>query len=309
MATETSAIETSHLRKDYGGTLGRGAFTAVQDLSFSVPRGQVFGFLGPNGAGKTTTINMLLGNIKPTSGSAMLLGRPLGDLDARAKLGFLPEKFQFHEFLTAEEFLDLHGRLYGMGPKARRQRIPEVLHLVNLYERRTSKLSEFSKGMQQRAGLAQAILNDPELVILDEPTSALDPLGRREVREIVAGLKERGKTVLLNSHLLGEIEMTCDQVAILKKGQVIRVGAMDDLLAAPATVEMRVQNVSPALVKSLQALARTVTVNGEEVSVGIGDEAIIPDLAAAVVGHGGRLLSLIPKRESLEDLFIRVVEA
>ncbi len=309
MADNNSAIDTAHLRKDYGGTLGRGAFTAVQDLSFSVPRGQVFGFLGPNGAGKTTTINMLLGNIKPTSGSATLLGKPLGDLDARARLGFLPEKFQFHEFLTAEEFLDLHGRLYGMGPKARRQRIPEVLHLVNLYERRTSKLSEFSKGMQQRAGLAQAILNDPELVILDEPTSALDPLGRREVREIVAGLKERGKTVLLNSHLLGEIEMTCDQVAILKKGEVIRVGTMDDLLAAPATVEMRVQNISPALVKSLEALARTVTVDGEEITAGIGDEAIIPDLAAAVVGHGGRLMSLIPKRESLEDLFIRVVEA
>ncbi len=305
----TSAIDTSHLRKEYGGTLGHGAFTAVQDLSFSVPRGQVFGFLGPNGAGKTTTINMLLGNIKPTSGSATLLGKPLGDLDARARLGFLPEKFQFHEFLTAEEFLDLHGRLYGMGTKARAKRIPEVLDQVKLYDRRKSKLSEFSKGMQQRAGLAQAILNDPELVILDEPTSALDPLGRREVREIVAGLKERGKTVLLNSHLLGEIEMTCDQVAILKKGEVIRVGSMDALLAAPATVEMRVQNISPALVKSLEALAHSVTVDGEEVRVGIGDEAVIPDLAAAVVGHGGRLLSLVPRRESLEDLFIRVVEA
>ena len=306
---QNSAIETSHLRKDYGGTFGRGAFTAVQDLSFSVPRGQVFGFLGPNGAGKTTTINMLLGNIKPTSGSATLLGSPLGDLDARTRLGFLPEKFQFHDFLTAEEFLDLHGKLYGMGLKARQKRIPEVLDQVKLYDRRKSKLSEFSKGMQQRAGLAQAILNDPELVILDEPTSALDPLGRREVREIVAGLKERGKTVLLNSHLLGEIEMTCDQVAILKKGEVIRVGTMDDLLAAPTTVEMRVQNISPALVKSLETLARTVRVDGTEISVGIGDEAVIPDLAAAVVGHGGRLLSLIPKRESLEDLFIRVVEA
>jgi ABC-2 type transport system ATP-binding protein len=309
MSDTNSAIETSHLRKDYGGTLGRGGFTAVQDLSFTVPRGQVFGFLGPNGAGKTTTINMLLGNIAPTSGTATLLGKPIGDLEARAKLGFLPEKFQFHEFLTAEEFLDLHGRLYGMGLKARRKRIPEVLQMVNLYERRQSKLSEFSKGMQQRAGLAQAILNDPELVILDEPTSALDPLGRREVREIVAGLKENGKTVLLNSHLLGEIEMTCDQVAILKKGQVIRVGSMDDLLAAPSTVEMRVQNISPALVRALESLARTVLVEGEEITVSIPDEAVVPDLAAAVVGSGGRLLSLIPRRESLEDLFIRVVEA
>lgn len=304
----TSAIETSHLRKDYGGKLGKPGFTAVQDLSFTVPRGQVFGFLGPNGAGKTTTINMLLGNIAPTSGTATLLGQPLGNLEARARLGFLPEKFQFHEFLTAEEFLDLHGRLYGMGAAARRKRIPEVLDQVKLFDRRKSKLSEFSKGMQQRAGLAQAILNDPELVILDEPTSALDPMGRREVREIVAGLKERGKTVLLNSHLLSEIEMTCDHVAILKQGQVVRIGTMDDLLAAPSTVEMRVQNITPGLVKALESLARMVTVKGEEITAGIGDEEIVPDLAAAVIGHGGRLISLIPRRESLEDLFIRVVD-
>jgi len=303
MNNSQAAIETSHLRKEYGN-----GFVAVQDLSFSVPRGQVFGFLGPNGAGKTTTINMLLGNIKPTAGEASLLGRPIGDRDARAKLGFLPEKFQFHDFLTAEEFLDLHGRLYGMARAARRARIPEVLEQVGLIERRKSKIGEFSKGMQQRAGLAQAILNDPELVILDEPTSALDPLGRREVREIVAGLKAAGKTVLLNSHLLGEIEMTCDQVAILKAGQVVRLGKIDDLLAAPSTVEMRVGNQSPALLRALASLARTVTVEAEMVSVTIGDEEVIPELAATVVGHGGRLMSLTPRRESLEDLFIRVVE-
>jgi ABC-2 type transport system ATP-binding protein len=308
MSNSQTAIETAHLRKEYGATPGKGGFVAVQDLSFSVPRGQVFGFLGPNGAGKTTTINMLLGNIKPTSGEASLLGRPIGDREARAKLGFLPEKFQFHEFLTAEEFLDLHGRLYGMGQAARKKRIPEVLEQVGLIERRRSKISEFSKGMQQRVGLAQAILNDPDLVILDEPTSALDPLGRREVREIVAGLKAAGKTVLLNSHLLSEIEMICDQVAILKAGQIVRLGKIDDLLAAPSTVEMRVGSQSPALLKALESLARTVSSDGDMVTATIGDEAIIPELAAAVVGHGGRLMSLIPRRESLEDLFIRVVE-
>ena len=308
MNNSEAAIETSHLRKEYGGRAGGGGFVAVQDLSFSVPRGQVFGFLGPNGAGKTTTINMLLGNIKPTSGEASLLGRPIGDREARAKMGFLPEKFQFHDFLTAEEFLDLHGRLYGMGRAARRSRIPEVLEQVGLIGRRKDKIGEFSKGMQQRAGLAQAILNDPDLVILDEPTSALDPLGRREVREIVAALKAAGKTVLLNSHLLGEIEMTCDQVAILKAGQVVRLGKIDDLLAAPSTVEMRVGNQSPALLRALEALAQTVTADGETVTATIGDEGVIPELAAAVVGHGGRLMSLVPRRESLEDLFIRVVE-
>ncbi|MBV9850856.1 MAG: ABC transporter ATP-binding protein [Armatimonadetes bacterium] len=302
------AIATHNLRKVYGGRFGRAPFVAVQDLSLQVPRGQVFGFLGPNGAGKTTTINMLLGNIYPTAGGAELLGRPAGDKDVRARLGFLPEKFQFHDFLTAEEFLDLHGKLYGMGAAARKKRIPEVLETVGLSERRRSKVREFSKGMQQRVGLAQAILNDPELVILDEPTSALDPLGRREVREIVSHLKAQGKTVMLNSHLLSEIEMTCDQVAILKAGRVVRQGKIDDLLAAPSTVEMRVLNQTPALLKELHGLARTVTAQGEMVTASIGDEGAIPDLVAAVVRNGGRLMALIPRRESLEDLFIRVVE-
>ena len=307
--TQTSpAIETTKLRKEYGGAVGRPAFTAVQDLSLSVPHGQVFGLLGPNGAGKTTTINMLLGNIKPTSGQAFLLGQPVGNQEVRAHLGFLPEKFQFHEFLSAEEFLDLHGRLYGMSKAARKRRIPEVLEQVGLIARRKSRLGEFSKGMQQRVGLAQAILNDPDLVILDEPTSALDPLGRREVRDIVAGLKAAGKTVLLNSHLLSEIEMSCDQVAILKAGRVIRQGKIDDLLAAPTIVKMRVQAQSAGLITALEKLSRTVEVQGEEIAVTISEEGVIPELAAAVIGHGGRLFSLVPLRETLEDLFIRVVE-
>ncbi|BDI29023.1 multidrug ABC transporter ATP-binding protein [Capsulimonas corticalis] len=308
MTSSTLAIQTDHLRKVYGGSLKGQPFVAVQDMNLQVPRGQVFGFLGPNGAGKTTTINMLLGNIAPTAGSAQLLGRPIGDIEARAKLGFLPEKFQFHDFLTAEEFLDLHGKLYGMSAAKRRERIGETLEMVGLTARRKSKIREFSKGMQQRVGLAQAILNDPDLVILDEPTSALDPLGRREVREIVTALKAQGKTVMLNSHLLSEIEMTCDQVAILKAGQVIKQGKIDDLLAAPATVQMRILNQSPALMRALGSLARTVEAQGEMVTASISEDGIIPDLVAAVVGSGGRLMSLLPIRESLEDLFIRVVE-
>ena len=296
------AIETHGLGKDYRG------LSAVRALDLQIPRGEVFGLLGPNGAGKTTTIMMLLGNIRPTRGTAHLLGRPIGDVEARRGVGFLPEKFQFHDFLTAEEFLDLHGKLYGMGAAARRKRIPEVLEVVGLIGRRGSKIKEFSKGMQQRVGLAQAILNDPEVVILDEPTSALDPLGRREVREIVSQLKAQGKTVMLNSHLLSEIEMTCDQVAILKAGQVIRQGKIDDLLAAPSTVEMRILNQTPALLRDLRGLSRTVTADGEQVTASIGDEGIIPELVAATVKNGGRLMALVPRRESLEDLFIRVVE-
>lgn len=305
---EIDVVSTDHLRKDYGGAGGKRAFTAVQDLTLRVPQGHVFGFLGPNGAGKTTTINMLLGNIYPTSGTATLLGYPIGHQEARRKLGFLPEKFQFHDFLTATEFLHLHGKLYGMGTKARNARIPDVLEIVGLTARANSRIREFSKGMQQRVGMAQAILNDPDLVILDEPTSALDPLGRREVREIVSLLKSQGKTVMLNSHLLSEIEMTCDQVAILKNGVVVRQGLIADLLAAPSIVQMRVGNVSAGLIRALESLSRTVTHSGEDVSVTITDEAIIPDLVAAVVTEGGRLMSLVPMRESLEDLFIRTVE-
>jgi len=296
------AISTEHLRKVYGGSMGRAP------LTFSVERGQVFGFLGPNGAGKTTTINILLGNVYPTQGSAQLLGQPIGNRDVRAKIGFLPEKFQFHDFLTADEFLDLHGRLYGMSAAQRRTRIPEVLEMVGLTARRHSKLREFSKGMQQRAGLAQAILNDPDLVILDEPTSALDPMGRRDVREIVSALKAQGKTVLLNSHLLSEIEMTCDQVAILKAGQVIKQGKIDDLLSAPTTVQMRILNQTPATGRALEKLTGKLEVSGDWVSVTIKDEAIIPELVAAIVEGQSKLMSLVPMRETLEDLFIRVVE-
>jgi len=265
--------------------------------------------LGPNGAGKTTTINMLLGNIYPSGGSATLFGHSVGDVEARRRVGFLPEKFQFHEFLTAEEFLDLHGKLYGMDSGQRKKRIPEVLDLVGLGDRRKSRIREFSKGMQQRVGLGQAILSDPDLVILDEPTSALDPMGRRSVREIVGHLKDLGKTVLLNSHLLSEIEMTCDQVAILKNGAVIRQGKIDDLLAATSTVQMRIVGVTDPLIQALQAICRTVAVQVKHVTTTIADENKIPEMVAAIVRGGGRLMSLVPVRESLEELFIRVVEA
>jgi ABC-2 type transport system ATP-binding protein len=311
MSDTAPAISVSHLRKEYGSPFApSNRFVAVEDLNLAVPRGQIFGFLGPNGAGKTTTINMLLGNVYPTSGSGTLLGAPIGNMSMRRRLGFLPEKFQFHEFLTAEEFLDLHGRLYGMPIKRRRQRITETLEIVGLSGRRKSKIREFSKGMQQRIGLAQAILSDPDLVILDEPTSALDPIGRRDVRDIIHQLKGEGKTVFLNSHLLSEIEMTCDEVAILKAGRVVRQGSVDSLLAAPSVVQMRIENRTPALMRALESLARTVEVDeaAGTVTVGLEREDIIPELAEAVVKNGGRLLSLIPQRESLEDLFIRVVE-
>ncbi len=299
------AIETVEISKKYR------SFTAVKDLSLSVPRGEVFGFLGPNGAGKTTTIMMLLGNIRPSSGRATLLGKPIGDVQTRRMVGFLPEKFQFHDFLTATEFLHLHGKLAGMSSTARAQRIPEVLERVGLGDRAKSKIREFSKGMQQRIGLAQAILHDPELVILDEPTSALDPIGRRDVRDIVLELRGRGKTVLLNSHLLSEIEMTCDRVAIVKRGQIATQGTMNELLAFSSSIDVEVREMNDAAMKALQLVSAKLKferVPIRKFTVWVRGEDDIPEVARALVENGVKLLSLVPKRETLEELFVRIIE-
>ncbi len=299
------AIETSNLGKTYKN------FTAVQGLNLSVPQGEVFGFLGPNGAGKTTTIMMLLGNIRPTRGEAMLLGKPVGDVPTRRQVGFLPEKFQFHEFLTATEFLHLHGKLNGMSREERDRRIPIVLERVGLGDRAKSKIREFSKGMQQRVGLAQAILHQPALVILDEPTSALDPIGRRDVRDIVMELKAQGKTVLLNSHLLSEIEMTCDRVAIIKRGEVATQGTMDELLGFSSTVDIEVRGMNDAAMNAVRQIATRLKIERVPVTkftAYVRDESDISELARAIVQNGAQLTALIPRRETLEQLFMRIIE-
>lgn len=309
VASDEPIIQTRALRKKYRGA----PVAAVDDLDLAVPRGQVFGFLGPNGAGKTTTIGMLLGNVFPTSGGGRVLGKPIGDRDARRRIGYLPEKFQFHDFLTATEFLRLHGTLYGMARDKREKRIPEVLDLVGLGSRKTSRLREFSKGMQQRAGLAQAILHEPELVILDEPTSALDPLGRRAVRDLILHLKACGTTVLLNSHLLSEIERTCDTVAIIRSGRVRRQGTVAEITAPATRVTIELEALTSALT---DLLARFGTVEPAEPSApntsavrvcGL-NEARVPEMVGALVGAGGRVRAVVPARETLEDAFVRLME-
>ena len=301
----TLAIETQNLGKAYKN------FTAVRQLNLSVPQGEVFGFLGPNGAGKTTTIMMLLGNIRPTAGTAMLLGRPVGDVQTRRKVGFLPEKFQFHEFLTATEFLHLHGKLNGMSREQRNRRIPLVLVRVGLADRAHSKIREFSKGMQQRVGLAQAILHEPDVVILDEPTSALDPLGRRDVRDIVMELRGQGKTVLLNSHLLSEIEMTCDRVAIIKRGEVAAQGTMNELLGFASSVEVEVRDMNDAAMNAVRQIASKLKIERVPIThftAWVRSEEEVPELARALVQNGAKLLALVPQRETLEQLFVRIIE-
>ena len=239
------AIETENLRKEFGSKV------AVADLTLRVEQGEIFGFLGPNGAGKTTSIKMLLGLTQPTSGNGFLLGQPLGDPATRSRVGFLPEHFRFHEWLTAAEFLNLHGRLYGMSAAARAEAIPDLLELVGLGERAETRRAAFSKGWLQRIGLAQALLNNPGLVFLEEPTSGLDPLGRRLVRTIIAGLREEGTTVFLNSHFLSEIELTCDRVAFIRDGRVLRVAPLEELEQESLRVRLRVGNPTPELLAGL----------------------------------------------------------
>ena len=297
----TLAIQTTHLNKTFSN------HTAVTDLSLEVARGEVFGFLGPNGAGKTTTIKMLLGLCRPSSGTASVLGGSIRDLEVRRKLGFLPELFRFHEWLSGEEFLRFHGRLYGMTRSDLERRIPEVLALVGLTGRGRDKLRTYSKGMQQRAGLAQAILNRPELVFLDEPTSALDPLGRREVREIIARLKLEGMTVFLNSHLLSEVEQTCDRVAIVNRGTVLRSGPLRELLST-LELEVRVDRVTPELSASLARFGRVFEACETMFRLELKSESDVPLIARTVIESGCELRALVPKHQDLEELFMDVIE-
>lgn len=298
------AVETRGLRKVYGEQI------AVEDLSIRVEQGEVFGFLGPNGAGKSTSIKMLVGLVFPTAGSASLLGRPLGDRRARGRIGYLPELFRFHDWLTGEEFLQLHGELYGMAKAARDARVPEVLALVGLRHAARQKIRTYSKGMQQRVGLAQAILNDPRLVFLDEPTSALDPLGRRDVRDIIARLRADGVTVFLNSHLLSEVETSSDRVAIISQGRVAAVGRVEELLRQELTVELRLGGLDPA---ARQALAEVLTV--EQVEAGepatviarASDETAVARAVELLVRHGVAVYGVSPERRTLEEVFLDVV--
>jgi ABC-2 type transport system ATP-binding protein len=296
------AIEMVHLRKEFGRKV------AVEDLSLSVPRGEIFGFLGPNGAGKTTSIKVLMGLVSATSGEARLLGMPPQDLRAKERIGFLPELFRFHEWLTAEQFLDFHGQLYGMSSERRGKRIPEVLELVGLRAEAKNLLRNFSKGMQQRIGLAQAILNDPDVVLLDEPTSALDPLGRRDVRDLMRYLKDEGRTVFLNSHLLSEVELVCDRVAIIDRGRVIATGGLQELLAASLEIEVDAQGLTAAALDELRSSSLSAEMEGSRLIVRLRDRDAIPQIAETILKHGGRIYSLCQRRGSLEDLFIRVVE-
>ena len=294
-------IETQGLRKQFGPTV------AVSDLSLRVSAGEIFGFLGPNGAGKTTSIKMLLALVEPTSGTGQVLGAPLGDRASRARIGFLPEHFRFHETLTATELLRFHGRLYGLRGGSLDARIDRLLTRVDLVDAADRPLRGYSKGMLQRAGLAQALLNEPQLVFLDEPTSGLDPLGRLLVRDIIAELRADGVTVFLNSHLLGEVEATCDRVVFVKRGRVIE----ERRLSAPTEVldlELRVGQVTAAILDGLSRFGTNIVQPRPDViTLRTASEAGVPAIVSWLVQQGVQIHAVQPRRKSLEDVFLDVM--
>ncbi len=292
------AIDVNGLHKAYRSTI------ALEALDLRVERSEVFGFLGPNGAGKTTAVKLLLGLTRPTRGGGTVLGRPLGDRVARRRIGYLPELFRYQAWLTAREVLELHASLAGLPSHGRDAELDRVIELVGLKGRDHDRTGGFSKGMQQRLGLAAALLGDPDLVILDEPTSALDPVGRDDVRAIIREAQSRGSSVFLNSHLLGEVERLCDRVAIVNHGRVIAAGTLAELLGA-AAVRLRVTE----LANPQEALAAFghVTVEDDWLVVGPLEPERVPDVVATVVAAGGRVHAVDPGRRSLEDLFLDLV--
>jgi len=297
------------LTKEFRLGLGRQRVVALDHLDLEVEPGEIFGFLGHNGAGKTTTIKLLLGLLAPTAGRAWILDRPIQDVAVKQHVGFLPESPYFYEYLTAAEFLTFYGQLFGLSRQALAKKIDDLLTMVSLADARHLPLRKFSKGMLQRIGLAQALINDPQVVILDEPMSGLDPIGRRDVRDIILRLKDEGKTIFFSTHILPDVEMICDRVGILVKGQLRAVGAVHELVGAAAvtSVEILVERLAEAGAREVEQLGGTVVRRGNQVLIKLDDEHKTDQVVDLIRRHAGRLVSLVPHKRSLEDLFLKEV--
>ena len=280
VATTDVVVETRNLTKDYRDFWGRRKVRALKALDLQVNRGEIFGLLGPNGSGKTTTIKLILGLLFPTSGEALVFGKSASDVSKNEQIGFLPEESYLYKFLNAEETLDFYGRLFDMPAALRRERIQSLIETVGLTAAKRRQLKEYSKGMTRRIGLAQALINDPELIVLDEPTTGLDPDGRREMKDLITSLRERGKTVLMCSHLLADVQDVCDRIAILHQGELKELGRVDSLLEVGDAVDIRAK--------------------------GLSDEAR-QEISQVIEKHGGQLLDVSPVRTTLDELFRNVV--
>jgi len=296
---EKPAIETRGLGKRYGDR------DAVADLTMQVMRGEVFGFLGPNGAGKTTVVKMLLGLVHPTAGDAAILGRPLGSIAVRRKIGYLPELFRYQEWLSAREVLAWHAALLRVSRDRRDAEIDAILQRVGLTDRADDRIGSFSKGMQQRLGIGVALIGSPDLIFLDEPTSALDPVGRADIRKLIADLKAVGTTIFLNSHLLSEVEHVCDRVAVIDGGRAIAIGELGELLGSFA-LRISFESIDAALRAELSR--REATFDGATTALLYGlSDANVPDVVAELVAFGARIKAVQPIRSTLEERFLEIL--
>ena len=305
---ESCVLELHDLHKKFSVGLRMKKVEAVRGVSLAVKSGEVFGFLGPNGAGKTTTIKMAMGLIRPSRGSLQLFGGPPDRLEARARIGYLPEHPYFYDYLKPTEILDFYARLFGIPRAERKRRIGELLEKVGLGHVQNRTLRKFSKGMLQRVGIAQALINDPDLLVLDEPLSGLDPIGRKEIRDLLVELRRAGKTIFFSSHILSDIEMLCDKVAIVHQGRIQSIGRMDDLLNSEQMSTEITFRGPDSLVKQLSSGGVEVDVLGDYMRIRL--EGATTEVLNTLLAGGAQVDSVVPKRESLEDLFVRgVVQA
>lgn len=299
-----AVIETRDLRKRYRRV------EALRGVTLKVEPGEVFGLLGQNGAGKTTLIKILLGIVTGAEGEAIVFHHPAGTAEVRQKVGYLPEDHRFPEYHTAYSLLDYYGTLYGMSKDDRKRKIPELLDQVGLASRMYHKIRTYSKGMKQRTGIAQAIFHDPELIFLDEPTDGVDPVGRREIREMIEERKRKGATVFVNSHLLGEVELMCDRVAIMQKGELIREGTVQELTAQRGVFVLGVDDRGAFPEAEIQRMGYAIRAAGKDRwEVTLADGQAIDPVLDLVRAKGLRLTHMVEKKQTLEDIFVSLVEA
>jgi len=302
-------VEIQGLTKDYpvGSLWARKNKRALDGLSLTIDEGEILGLIGPNGAGKTTTIKLLMGLIFPTKGEARILGKQVGDLSMKAQIGYLPEQPYFYDYLTGRELLDYFGQLFGLGRNERRQRSEELLRKVDLSAAGDTQLRKYSKGMTQRLGVAQALLNRPRVVFLDEPMSGLDPMGRRDMALLVRELHQEGVTVVFCSHILPDVEALCDRVAILNQGKQVKLGRLSEILDLSLTIEVVLDQVSDSLEKTVSDVSKAVHRLGERVKVELADEEALNKVLSLVQTNGARLVSVNPVKQTLEEYFVREV--